>query len=55
MPDYDDRPALASVLERYERLAVFPRPKLFPWVAIDPTSTTANPLIEVYRLRAKSA
>lgn len=49
IPDYDDRPALAAVLERYERVASFPRAKLVPWVEIHPTSTTANPLIEIYR------
>lgn len=55
IPDYDDRPALAPVLGRYERLAVFPRARLFPWVSIDPTSTTANPLIEIHRLKEKGA
>jgi len=55
VPDYDDRPALAPVLGRYELLASFPRAKLFPWVSIDPTSTTANPLIEIHRLREKGA
>lgn len=51
IPDYDDRPALAPVLGRYERRAVFPRAKLFPWVELDPSSTTANPLVEIYVLK----
>ena len=51
VPDYDDRPALAGVLSRYERVALFPRARLFPWVALDPSSTTANPLVEVHRLK----
>ncbi|MDD5301857.1 MAG: hypothetical protein PHS14_02005 [Elusimicrobia bacterium] len=55
IPDYDDRPALAPILGRYERRAAFPRGRLFPWIAIDPTSTTANPLIEIYRLREKGS
>jgi hypothetical protein len=55
IPDYDDRPALARFLGRYERLAVFPRPRLFPWISIDPTSTTANPLIEIYGRKEKDA
>ncbi len=49
IPDYDDRPALGPVLPYYELVASFPRGKLFPWIEIDPTSTTANPLIEIYR------
>ena len=55
IPDYDDRSFLGAVLQRYERIAEFPRPRLLPWVKIDPTSTTANPLIEIYRLKAKGA
>ncbi|MBI2385857.1 MAG: hypothetical protein HYV14_07575 [Elusimicrobia bacterium] len=53
VPDYDDRPALAPVLSRYERRAVFPRARLFPWIALDPSSTTANPLVEIYALKGK--
>lgn len=49
IPDYDDRPALAGVLGRYELVAAFPRSCAVPWVEIDPTSTTANPRIEIYR------
>lgn len=55
VPDYDDRPALAPILGRYERLAAFPRGRLFPWIAIDPTSTTANPLIEIYGLKERGS
>lgn len=55
IPDYDDRPALAGVLARYERVAVFPRARLFPWIEPDPSSTTANPLVEIHRLREKGA
>lgn len=55
VPDYDDRPAATAILSRYERLAVFPRAKLFPWIEIDPTATTANPLIEIYGLKQKGA
>ena len=51
IPDYDDRPALAEPLKRYELVASFPRAKLVPWVEIHPTSTTANPLIEIYKLK----
>lgn len=53
VPDHDDRPWFGPVLERYELLASFPRGKLFPWIEIDPTSTTANPLIEVYGLKGR--
>jgi hypothetical protein len=55
IPDYDDRPALAGVLARYERRAVFPRARLFPWIELDPSSTTANPLVEIYALKEKGA
>ena len=51
-PDYDDRPALASALAKYELAAAFPRCRLLPWIEIDPTATTANPLIEIYRRRS---
>lgn len=54
MPDYDDRPGLGASLARYELVASFPRPRLFPWIALDPTSTPANPLIEIYRLKGKA-
>ncbi|MBI2790057.1 MAG: hypothetical protein HYX59_15405 [Elusimicrobia bacterium] len=55
IPDYDDRPALAPILGRYERRAVFPRARLFPWIELDPSSTTANPLVEIYALKEKGA
>lgn len=55
VPDYDDRPPLAGVLGHYELRASFPRGKLFPWIEIDPTSTTANPLIEIYGPKAKGS
>ena len=55
MPDYDERPLLSSVLSRYELRASFPRARLFPWIEIDPTSTTANPLIEIYRLKERGS
>jgi len=53
VPDYDDRPPLAGVLGHYELRASFPRGKLFPWIEIDPTSTTVNPLIEIYGPKEK--
>lgn len=55
MPDHDDRPWFGANLGRYELLASFPRGKLFSWVDIDPTSTTANPLIEVYGLKGRKS
>ncbi len=55
IPDHDDRRYLGPLLQRYERLAEFPRGRLFPWIEIDPTSTTVNPLIEIYRLRKPGA
>lgn len=54
IPDYDDRVPLGAALDRYELIATFPRPRLFSWVEIDATSTTANPLIEIYRLKGKA-
>ena len=51
IPEHDDRVALAPILRRYESLAVFSRARLFPWIAIDPTSTTANPLVVIYGLK----
>ena len=54
MPDFDDRPGAQPNLSRYELLKSFARGKLFPWIEIDPTATTANPLIEIYRLRKDS-
>lgn len=51
IPDYDDRPGLAPILDRYELRAVFPRARLFPWIELDPSSTTANPLVEIYALK----
>ena len=50
-PDYDDRPAMAPNLSRYELAAAFDRPRLVPWIRINPTATTADPLIEIYRLK----
>lgn len=50
-PDYDDRPAMEPNLSRYELAAAFHRVRLVPWIKIDPTSTTADPLIEIYRLK----
>lgn len=55
LPDYDDRPALAPIMGQYERLAVFARESLFPWVTVDPTATTANPVIEIYRLKERGS
>ncbi len=52
IPDYDDRPALAKVLAGYDLVAAFPRSCGVPWVEIDPTSTTANPLVEIYRKKS---
>ncbi|UPT73394.1 MAG: glycosyltransferase family 39 protein [Elusimicrobiota bacterium] len=52
IPDYDDRPLLGDALSRYELAASFPRACFIPWIEIDPTSTTANPQIEIYRKRA---
>ncbi|MFA6318240.1 MAG: glycosyltransferase family 39 protein [Elusimicrobiota bacterium] len=49
IPDYDDRPGMEPNLARYERVAAFERPVLVPWIRVHPTSTTANPPIEVYR------
>lgn len=51
-PIYDDRPTMQPNLSRYERLAVFDRVRLAPWIAVDPASSTANPLIEIYRLKS---
>lgn len=51
VPDYDDRGILSGVLPRYELSASFPRASLAPWASIEATSTTANPLIEVYHLK----
>jgi hypothetical protein len=50
-PDYDDRPAMEPNLSRYELAAEFDRPRIVPWIRIHPTATTANPLIDVYRLK----
>lgn len=50
-PDFwYDRSALGPNLSRYELKASFSPPRLFPWVAIDPTSGPENPVVEVYRL-----
>ena len=50
-PDHDDRPFMEPNLSRYDLAAEFDRPWLVPWIAVHPTATTANPLIDVYRLR----
>ncbi|HEX4049241.1 MAG TPA: hypothetical protein VH309_15445, partial [Elusimicrobiota bacterium] len=50
-PDYDDRPAMEPALSRYELAAEFDRSSLFPWFRIDPTATTADPEIDIYRLK----
>ena len=50
-PDYDDRPAMEPNLSRYELAAAFDRPRLFPWIGVDPTAMTADPVIEIYRLK----
>ncbi len=50
-PDYDDRPAMEPNLSRYELAAEFERSRIVPWITIDPTATTANPLIDIYRLK----
>jgi hypothetical protein len=54
-PDYDDRPALEPNLSRYELAARFDRPRLVPWISVDPTATTADPLIDVYRRKTAPA
>jgi hypothetical protein len=50
-PDYDDRPAMEPNLSRYELAADFPRARLAPFLAIEPTATTADPQIDIYRLK----
>jgi hypothetical protein len=50
-PDYDDRPSMEPNLSRYELAAGFHRAQLVPWIKIDPTSTTADPEIDIYRLK----
>ena len=30
-------------------------PRLLPWITLDPTSTTANPLVEIYRLKERDS
>jgi hypothetical protein len=51
-PDYDDRPALEPGLSRYYEIAAeFDRSRLVPWIPIDPTATTADPFISIYRLK----
>ncbi len=52
VPDYDDRPFLEPNLERYERVARFEREEPFPWILIERSATTANPVIEVYKLKS---
>lgn len=50
-PDYDDRPAMEPNLSRYELAAEFNRAQLVPWIKVDPTATTADPQIDLYRLK----
>ena len=50
-PDYDDRPAMEPNLSRYEVAAEFNRAQLVPWIKVDPTATTADPQIDIYRLK----
>jgi hypothetical protein len=50
-PDYDDRPRLEPNLSRYELAATFDRAVLVPGVRVDPSAMSANPRIDVYRLR----
>lgn len=50
-PIRDDRPDMEPNLSRYERVAVFERFRLVSWIEVDPVSSNANPLIEIYRLR----
>jgi hypothetical protein len=52
VPIHDDRPDMQPNLSRYERVAAFDRFRLVPWIAVDPASSTANPLIEIYRLKS---
>jgi len=52
-PGYDERPALEPVFSReYERIAGFPRPQA-AWASIDVSATTANPGIDIYRLKGR--
>ena len=53
-PDFfEDRAALGPTLSRYELRADFEPVTPFPWIRIDPTSTPANPAVELYRLTEK--
>lgn len=52
VPDYDDRPFLEPNLGRYERVARFERDEPFPWISIERSATTANPIVEVYKLKS---
>lgn len=49
--DVDYKPMLEPNLSHYERIAFIGREELFPWLPVDETSTTANPVFEVYRLK----
>lgn len=51
LPTYDDRPLLGDNLRRYELAASFDRARLLPWIKVDESAMTANPLIEIYRLK----
>jgi hypothetical protein len=50
-PDHDDRPDMEPNLSRYELAAEFDRPRIVPWIRIHPTATTADPVIDIYRLK----
>ncbi len=52
LPIHDDRPKMEPNLSRYERIAIFGRRRIVPWIAVDPASSNANPLIEIYRLKS---
>ncbi|MBI4678721.1 MAG: hypothetical protein HY748_14170 [Elusimicrobia bacterium] len=53
LPDFDLRPSLGTNFTRYERMVRFERPTLLPWMRVHPSAMTANPVFEVYRLRAR--
>ncbi|MFI5360583.1 MAG: hypothetical protein ACHQ49_01335 [Elusimicrobiota bacterium] len=50
-PNYDERPFMQPALSRYELAAEFARPRLVPWIEIAATATTADPLVDIYRLK----
>lgn len=49
--DVDDKPQLEPNFSYYERIAFFGREELFFWLPVNETSTTANPIFEIYRLK----